>query len=94
MEYEVIIDVLSKIAMALGFSFIFMLIYEAFSALKRKIKEIMKRQNKIKCLCQHEYEQKFAWRIGVTDYKEVEFKCRKCGKILKVNIVVGELGCE
>ena len=40
------------------------------------------------------YEQKTAWRIGFSNIKECTFRCRKCGKTLKVNIVLGKVGCE
>lgn len=83
-----ILTEISMILMFLGFIFAVILLYILFSVLIYKIKKFMKRQSKIRCLCQHEYEQMHALRIGNADYKECKFVCRKCGKELKANIVV------
>lgn len=91
---DIALKIFELIVQLLGCCTLFILVYISIDLLGDKIEKFMKRQSKIRCLCQHEYEQKFAWRIGVTDYKEVTFQCRKCGKILKANIVVGEVGCE
>lgn len=49
-----------------------------------KIKEIMKRQNKIRFLCHHEYVQIFRWYNE--KYSEYTLKCRKCGKKKELTI--------
>jgi hypothetical protein len=47
--------------------------------LVEKLKEIMSKQCKIKCLCKHVYTQNCKFQIGAdTIYK---FVCRKCGKV-------------
>ena len=49
-----------------------------------KIKEIMKRQNKIRFLCNHEYVETFYWEDK--EKHGYSLKCRKCGKRKKFNI--------
>lgn len=56
-----------------------------------KIKKIMNRQSKIRCLCKHEYTLKCRWLKGVTrDYDEYIFICRKCEKEKSINVYENE----
>lgn len=43
-----------------------------------KIEEIMKRQNKIQCLCKHEFVS--IYEFEACRYIDFSTKCRKCGK--------------
>lgn len=49
-----------------------------------KIKEIMRRQNKIRFLCQHEYVPKWERQWYADKYSEYELECRKCGHKKKI----------
>lgn len=47
-------------------------------------KRVYKKQKKIKCLCKHEYIEKFRWfNEKITD---ITLICRKCGKEKKIRI--------
>lgn len=59
--------------------------YFLFEALCLKIKSIMNRQSKIRCLCKHKYE--FKWRWFNQEDSEYTYRCVKCGKILKINVI-------
>ena len=93
MQYEVMIDVLSKILMLFGAVFVAFVSYALYCELGEKVKQVMNRQSKIRCLCKHEYKRKYIWIVSSKDYREYVLCCRKCGKILKIN-VVEEVGCE
>jgi hypothetical protein len=49
-----------------------------------KIEQFMRKQNKIKCLCKHEYVQDLFWEHG--GRKEYGYHCRKCGKSIEINV--------
>ena len=54
-----------------------------------KIEQFMRKQNKIKCLCKHEYIKDYTFTMGPrTDYYLV---CRKCGKKAKITIYDDEV---
>lgn len=94
MQYEVIIDVLSKILMGFGAVFVSFISYYLYCELKEKIKQFMKRQSKIRCLCEHEYEFKWHMYYG-RDLDEYCYVCRKCNKVLKFKVAdESEVGCE
>lgn len=56
-----------------------------------KIKDIMNRQNKIRCLCKHEYVLKRKWIGWGNDYDEYVFVCRKCGKKKSISVYENEV---
>lgn len=55
-----------------------------------KIKDIMSRQSKIRCLCKHEYVLKSKWIGWGRDYDEYVFICRKCGKKKSIDVYGNE----
>lgn len=89
---EIALKIFEVIVMLLGCCAFMTLVYISILALVDKIEQVMKRQNKIRCLCKHEYEQMSAWYIPNEDYKECKFRCRKCGKVIKLNVVVMKWG--
>lgn len=56
-----------------------------------KIKDIMNRQSKIRCLCKHEYVLKRKWIGWGNDYDEYVFVCRKCGKKKSISVYENEV---
>lgn len=63
--------------------------------LEEKLKEIMKRQQKIRFLCKHEWIEKKVWKhFGLTEctnHDEIELMCRKCGKKKTICIYENEV---
>lgn len=87
MQYEVIVDVVSKFLMLFGAVFVAFISYALYCELSEKVKQVMRRQGKIRFLCKHEYKRKYVWSVSSKDYVEYVLCCRKCGKILKINVV-------
>lgn len=85
---RIILELIEIIWLIVGCAVTMSMIYFAIDNITNKIKHFMKRQNKIRCLCHHEYIVDWAW--GNEDYKEYRYRCRKCGRILKINVVGGE----
>lgn len=52
-----------------------------------KIKQVMHRQSKIRCLCKHEYVCTSKFVYG--EESEYRLICRKCGKKKKISIYRG-----
>lgn len=76
---------------AISLAFIMFYVSEAIGV---KIKEIKKRQSKIRCLCEHEYEFHCKFYYG-RDLDEYCYVCRKCNKVLKFKVAdKSEVGCE
>ena len=70
---------------AIGFFVVGMLICAFISnVVVPKVKRVMHRQSKIRCLCRHEYvavnEREYPLKLCY------ELKCRKCGKEMKITI--------
>lgn len=63
----------------LGYLTFFLIVYGLiFGIIVPKIKEILRRQCKIRFLCKHEYVDIFNYDLHTcVDY---DLKCRKCGK--------------
>lgn len=67
---------------ALGFSVIVMFIAFYILWFLSWLKKVLKKQKKIKCLCEHEFEIEYQFDF-VNEYAsrtEYDLKCRKCGK--------------
>lgn len=92
MQYEVMIDVLSNALMLCGAVFVAFVSYALYCNLCEKIKQVMNRQSKIRCLCKHEYELRWDVYYG-RDLDEYCYVCRKCNKVLKIK-VAEKVGCE
>ena len=84
--YEVFVEILKNVLMILGGVTVAFISYYIFQELKEKIKRVMRRQSKIRCLCKHEYVFEWVFYYG-RDLKELSYKCRKCGKVLRINVV-------
>lgn len=82
---EVFISNLSYISTIIGLAVIGMVLYCSACMLLSKIKSIINRQSKIRCLCKHKYE--FKWRWFNQENSEYTYRCVKCGKILKINVI-------
>ena len=89
MTYEVFIEILKSILMIFGGFTLAMILYYLICELKQKIKKIMHRQSKIRCLCKHEYILKWRWYYGM-DLDEYCYLCRKCGKRLDIKVAKEE----
>ena len=80
------IKICETILLCLGACTANVIILMVLDYLRIKLKQIMKRQSKIRCLCDHRYEFKTKWHNSSWDYYECEYRCRKCGKILKYKL--------
>ena len=71
---------------AIGFLVVVMLVRAIISdAVIPKIRQVMRRQSKIRCLCKHEYVAVNEWEYPLK--RCYELKCRKCGKEMKITIL-------
>ena len=71
---------------AIGFFVVGMLVYGIISnVIIPKIRRVMHRQSKIRCLCKHEYVAVNEWEYPLK--RCYELKCRKCGKEMKITIL-------
>lgn len=79
---------MSKIVLlfaAIGFFVVVMLVCAIISDdVIPKIRQVMHRQSKIRCLCRHEYVAVNEWDYPLR--RCYELKCRKCGKEKKITI--------
>lgn len=70
---------------AIGFLVVVMLVRAIISdAVIPKIRQVMRRQSKIRCLCKHEYVAVNEWDYPLR--RCYELKCRKCGKEKEITI--------
>ena len=70
---------------AIGFLVVVMLVRAIISdAVIPKIRQVMRSQSKIRCLCKHEYVAVTEWEFPLR--RCYELKCRKCGKEKKITI--------
>lgn len=70
---------------AIGFFVVGMLVCAIISnVVITKIQQVMRRQNKIRCLCRHEYVVVSDWFLP--DGCRYELVCRKCGKEKEITI--------
>lgn len=51
-----------------------------------KIKQILKRQSKIRCLCKHEYDFDWSYEYDCR-CEEHRYTCKKCGKVLEIKVI-------
>lgn len=81
--------IIMYVLMTLGAVAFALILSAVTDVLADRIKRIMARQSKIRCLCKHEYllDWKFEGRKGI---EECEYRCRKCGKKLEIKIVKAE----
>lgn len=90
MQYKVIIEIFGNILMSIGCVVVCFVVcfalYGLICGLKIKIKKILQRQSKIRCLCKHEYTLKWHWHYQ-EDLEEYCYICRKCGKGLRIKVV-------
>lgn len=64
---------------SLGIIFLILILFSIyFDDIKPAIKSWWKRTNKIRCLCKHEYVDKFHWSNPF--YTKYELECRLCDK--------------
>ena len=82
---EIFRSILLYISTGIGLAVIGMVLYWLVCMLLSKIKSIINRQSKIRCLCKHKYE--FKWRWFNQEDSEYTYRCVKCGKILKINVI-------
>lgn len=83
-----ILELMELILLVLGGITASIILLTMFNSLITKIRNIMVRQCKIKCLCKHEWMIDFKLYTG--SHVDYTFKCEKCGKILKVNNIITE----
>lgn len=84
-----ILKIIMYVFMILG-AVMFVLILSAVTdELADRIKRIMARQNKIRCLCKHEYLLDWKWK-GFKEIEKCRYRCRKCGKKLEIKVVKAE----
>lgn len=70
---------------AIGFLVVVMLVRAIiYDAVIPKIRQVMNRQSKIRCLCKHEYVAVSEWNYPLR--RCYKLKCRKCGKEKKITI--------
>lgn len=89
---QLFLKILEVTLLMLGSATAFTMLYIGLKILFDKIKEFMNRKCKIRMLCKHEYILDFKW-FGF-GYVEHEFKCRKCGKVLRINVFNNKVGDE
>lgn len=89
---ELFLQILEVILMILGSATAMVLLVIGIDNLTYKIKKIMERQCKIRCLCKHEYIIDAKWLCW--GFIEHVFKCRKCGKVLRINVFENKVGDE
>lgn len=87
---QLFLNIIEVALMILGCSTAVVLLAIGIDELTDKIKKIMARQCKIRCLCKHEYILDFKW-FGL-GYVKHEFKCKKCGKVLRINVFDNKVG--
>lgn len=87
---QLFLQILEVILMILGSSTAFIMLYIGLDVLFDKIKNFMNRQCKIRYLCKHEYIIDAKW-LGCGFIEHV-FKCRKCGKVLRINVFDNKVG--
>lgn len=87
---EKFIEILSWWLVSVGIAGTLIICVVLIDAIYFKIKKIIKRQSKIRCLCQHRYNFDREWFFK--DYTEQCYHCEKCGKILKINVVDNKVG--
>ena len=79
-----ILELIEVILLILGAIMLCILLSIFVSWAHNKIKDIMHRQSKIRCLCKHEYTKDWTFTVG--SYTEYTLKCRKCGKTKEITI--------
>ena len=89
---ELFFQILEVVVMILGSTTAIFLLVIGINSLTDKIKKIMERQCKIRCLCKHEYIIDAKW-LGWR-FTEHVFKCRKCGKVFRINVFENKVGDE
>ena len=79
---KIIEDIIFAIGLGVIASFIALLI----SYVCLKIKQILKRQSKIRCLCKHEYDFDWSYEYDC-GCEEHHYTCKKCGKVLEIKVI-------
>lgn len=71
-------EIIIKILALIGGAVVLTILAILADITKRKLKEVMNRQSKIRCLCKHKFVIDYAWEsVEFIDYST---KCKKCGK--------------
>ena len=78
------LNIFGKLIDCLGLITLFALMSLIFYVLYGLARDYLKGKLKIKWLCKHEYIETFKWWND--KYTEHTYQCRKCGKILEVDV--------
>lgn len=78
------LNIFGKLIDCLGLVTLFALMSLICYVLYNLARDYLKGKLKIKWLCKHEYIETFIWWDD--EYTEHTYQCRKCGKILEVNV--------
>jgi hypothetical protein len=89
---QLFLQILEVALLILGSATAFTMLYIGLNVLFDKINEFINRKCKIRCLCKHEYIIDAKW-LG-WGFIEHVFKCRKCGKVLRIKVFENKVGDE
>lgn len=78
------LNIFGKLIDCLGLVTLFALMSLIFYVLYDLVRDYLKGKLKIKWLCKHEYIE--AFKCWNKEHTEHTYQCRKCGKILKVDV--------
>lgn len=73
-----VIKIINEFIWSIGLFIILLLLAGLLNKIIDKVREILNRKSKIRCLCKHEFKTRY--EFDRYDYIEFYTKCKKCGK--------------